>query len=115
MTTWAHNAFGNDCQPAYNRSEDEGAREPLRGGEMRKTLTTVRCVPRFGYEHTQVRTVDLELFDVADEHELLATLRTWFAQRGIPNAVYDLDVDDDGFFAIINDEAYRQDWGEAIL
>jgi len=82
---------------------------------MRKTLTTVRCVPRYGYEHTEVRTVDLELLDAADERELLAALQTWFNQRGIPHAVYDVDVDNDGFFGIINDEAYREEWGEAVL
>ncbi len=82
---------------------------------MRKTLTTVRCVPRFGYEHTQVRTVDLELLNAANEHELLQALRTWFAHRGIPDAVYDIGVDDNGFFAIINDEAYQHDWGEPVL
>jgi len=82
---------------------------------MRKTLTTIRCVPRYGYEHAQVRTVDLELLDTASEQELLAALRTWFAQRGIPDAVYDVAVDDNGFFGIINDEAYHEDWGEAVL
>lgn len=82
---------------------------------MRKTITTIRCVPRFGYEHAQVRTIDVELPDAADEHELLAAVRFWFAQRGIPDAVYDLATDDDGYFAIINDEAYQQDWGDALL
>ena len=82
---------------------------------MRKTLTTVRCVPRFGYEYAQVRTVDLELLDTANEHEVLDALRTWFAQRGISNAVYDLAVDDSGFFGVINDEAYQENWGQPVL
>ena len=82
---------------------------------MRKTLTTVRCVPRFGYDYAEVRTVDLDLFDVADEHELLAALRTWFEQRGIADAVYDIATDDNGFFAVINDDAYRQEWGEPVF
>jgi hypothetical protein len=82
---------------------------------MRKTVTTVRCVPRFGYEHAQVRTIDLDLYDAADDRELLSALRTWFAQRGVADAVYDVSTDDNGFFAIINDEAYRADWGEALL
>lgn len=82
---------------------------------MRKTLTTVRCVPRYGYEHAQVRTVDLELHDVADEHELRTALQSWFAQRGIADAVYDITVDDDGYFAVINDDAYHREWGEAVL
>ena len=82
---------------------------------MRKTMTTVQCVPRFGYEHAKVRTIDLDLFDAADEQELLVALRTWFAQHGIADAVYDVSNDHNGFFAIINDEAYRHDWGEALL
>jgi hypothetical protein len=115
MTPWTDNAFGNDWRQAYNGHEDEDAREPLRGGKMRKTLTTVRCVPRYGYEYTQVRTVDLELLDIADEQELLHALRMWFAHRGIADAVYDVAIDANGLFAIINDEAYHQDWGEAVL
>jgi hypothetical protein len=82
---------------------------------MRKTLTTLRCVPRYGYDHAEVRTIDLDLLDLADEQELLAAARIWFAQRGLADAVYDVTVDDDGFFVIINDEAYRQNWGEALL
>jgi hypothetical protein len=115
MTIGDQNAFGNDWHRAYNAHEHEDAREPTRGGKMRKTLTTVRCVPRYGYEYAQVRTVDIELLDVADERELLAALRTWFAQRGVADAVYGLATDDNGHFAIINDEAYQEDWGEPIF
>jgi len=115
MATWTNNAFGNDWRRAYNEHDADELRESSRDGKMRKTLTTVRCVPRFGYDHTQVRTVDLDLFDTTDEHELLAALRVWFAQRGIADAVYDLTTDDDGFFAIINDEVYREDWGESVF
>jgi hypothetical protein len=115
MTAWTPTPFGNDQQPAYNGWAGEDAHEPLRGGKMRKTLTTIRCVPRFGYEHAQVRTIDLELLDVSDEQELLAAVKLWFAERGIADAVYDIDVDDNGFFAIINDEAYRHDWGAVLL
>jgi len=82
---------------------------------MKKTLTTIRCVPRYGYEFTQVRTVDLDVADACDEHELLAALTMWFNARNIPDAVYAIDVDDNGFFAIINDEAYRHDWGTPLL
>jgi len=82
---------------------------------MRKTLTTIRCVPRYGFDHTEVRTIDLELPDGINEEELLLALRTWFAQRGIPDAVYDLDFDDHGCLAIINDHAYYEQWGEAVL
>ncbi len=82
---------------------------------MRKTLTTVRCVPRFGYEHAEVRTVDLDLVDTADERELRSVLQNWFAHRGIADAVFDVAADNNGFFAVINDEVYREDWGEALL
>ena len=115
MTTWTNNLFGSGGPGAYNRSADGFGRQPPSDGIMRKTVTTLRCVPRFGYEHAQVRTIDLDLFDAADEQELLTALRTWFAQRGIADAVYDVSNDDKGFFAIINDEAYREDWGEALL
>ena len=115
MTVWAHNAFGNDRWPVYNKREDHDGREPLRGLEMRKTLTTVRCVPRYGFEYAQVRTLDLDLLDESDQEELRAALEAWFAARGIPDALYDVAVDDHGFFAVINDEAYRHDWGEALL
>ena len=119
MTARAHNAFGNDGRRGYNGRHDgregQDVREPLRGGKMRKTLTTVRCVPRYGFEHAQVRTIDLDLVEPSNERELLATLQTWFAQRGIPDAVYDIDVDDNGFFAVINDEVYHQEWGAPVL
>lgn len=82
---------------------------------MRRTLTILRCVPRYGYDYAEVRTIDLDLFDAADERELLAAARTWFAQRGIADAVWDVAVDDNGFFMIINDEAYQFEWGEALL
>jgi len=114
MNAWAHN-LGKDWRLAYNRAESQDAREPSRGGKMRKTLTTVRCVPRFGYDHANVRTVDVDLLDLSDEQELLVALRTWFAHRGIADAVYDVAADDNGFFAIINDEAYHHSWGEELL
>ena len=82
---------------------------------MRKILTTIRCVPRYGYEHAQVRMVDLELHDVANEEEIRNTLKLWFAHRGIADAVYDIAVDDDGHFAVINDDAYHEQWGETVL
>lgn len=115
MTTWTNNLFGRGRRSAYNKRADGDGRQPPSDGMMRKTITTVRCVPRFGYEHAQVRTIDIDLFDSSNEQELLAALQTWFAQRGIADAVYDVSTDDNGFFAIINDEAYRADWGEALL
>ena len=115
MTAWAHKGFGNEWRRAYNEQEEDEPREPTRGGKMRKTLTTIRCVPRYGFEHAEVRTIDLELVDLADEQEVLNALRTWFAQRAIADAVYDVAVDDRGFFAVINDDAYHQEWGEALF
>lgn len=82
---------------------------------MRKTATTMRCVPRYGYDSTEVRTIDLDVAPGADEPELRERVRFWFAVRGIADALYDLDVDDNGFFAIINDEAYAQSWGTSVL
>ena len=82
---------------------------------MKKIATTVRCVPRFGYEGTDVRTIDLDLADTADEHELADSARRWFEERGIADAVYDITVDDDGFFAVINDEVYAAEWGTPLI
>lgn len=82
---------------------------------MAKTATTIRCVPRFGYEQTEVRAVELELRHEADERDLLAALTQWFHVRGVHDAIYDLQTDDDGFFAIVNDEAYEHDWGTPLL
>ena len=31
------------------------------------------------------------------------------------DAVYDIEVDDDGYFAVINDEAYDVRWGTPLL
>ncbi len=82
---------------------------------MKKTATTMRCVPRYGYDHTNVRTIDIDLEDTDDEQELLAAVRQWFNHRGIADAVYDITVDDDGFLAVINDEAYAEDWGTPLI
>lgn len=83
---------------------------------MRKKIaTTVRCVPRYGYDGTEVRTVDLDVVQGADDDELRDALAQWFAQRGIRDAVYDIDAADDGFFAIINDESFVDEWGTPLL
>ena len=82
---------------------------------MRKTATTIRCVPRFGFENTEVRVVDLNLPREAEEQELYEALRYWFSSRGFAEAVYGFDVDDNGFFAIINDEVYKEQWGKPLL
>lgn len=81
---------------------------------MKRTLTTVRCVPRFGYEYADVRTVDIDGATQSEE-EMLYALRRWFAMRGIADAVYGVDADDDGLFAIVNDEAYQGEWGTPLL
>ena len=89
--------------------------ERLGKDEMKKVATTVRCVPRYGYENTQVRVVELEMPEGDDERVLRAVLVRWFAQIGIADAVFDIDVDDDGFFAVINDDAFAHNWGEPVL
>jgi hypothetical protein len=42
-------------------------------------------------------------------------LTRWFAERSVADAVYDIEVDDDGFFAVVNDEAFHEQWGEEIF
>lgn len=91
---------------------DEGASQEPR---MRRTMTQVRCVPRFGYADTEVRTVGLDVANAHDEVQLAKALRIYFSSRGIADALYDMDVDDDGWFAIINDEAFAQAWGDPVF
>jgi hypothetical protein len=95
-----------------NTGSSERAREGIK--DMKKTLTTVRCVPRFGYDFAEVRTVDVELPD-DEENTLRESLNRWFALHGIADAIYDVDVDASGYFAIINDEAFCSNWGEPLL
>jgi hypothetical protein len=75
----------------------------------------IRCVPRYGYEKTEVRTIDLDVPQDADPHQLREAVYFYFAARGISDAVYDVGVDDDGYFAVINDEAYDAQWGRPLL
>ncbi len=82
---------------------------------MKKTALMVRCVPRYGFERTEVRTVDVDVPRSANEEQLREALEFYFAARGISDAVYDIDVDADGFFAVINDEAYEIKWGTPLL
>lgn len=82
---------------------------------MKKTATSIRCVPRLGCENTEVRTINIDLPEDFEPEQLHAWLDTWFRQQGIADAVYDVDVADDGFFAIINDEVYQHDWGTPLL
>jgi len=82
---------------------------------MKRTALAIRCVPRYGFENTEVRTVDLDLPRNVDESTLQEALNFFFASRGISDAVYDIGVDDYGFFAIVNDEAYEVAWGTPLL
>lgn len=82
---------------------------------MKRVATTVRCVPRFGYANTEVRTVELDLGEDPDSDDVRAALELWFAQRGIADAVYDIHPEHDGYFAVINDEIYDREWGTALL
>jgi len=79
--------------------------------DMMKVATTLRCIPRLGLPHTQLRTIDVEFDEHAADEQLRILLSGWFAQRGIADAVYDVDFDDEGPLAIINDDAYLHDWG----
>lgn len=82
---------------------------------MRKTALMLRCVPRFGFDNSEVRTIDLDVPPGVEEEELRHAVQFFFSSRGISDALYDIDVDDYGFFAIINDEIYDWDWGTPLL
>ncbi len=86
-----------------------------RNRSMKRVATTIRCVPRYGYENTEVRTVELDLGDDPDPSDVQLALETWFAQRGIFDAVYDVQTEDSGYFAVVNDETYDQAWGTPLL
>jgi hypothetical protein len=81
----------------------------------RRVQTKIRCVPRFGYDFAQVREIDVDVENSHDDAELRSAVNLYFAARGISDALYDLDVDDDGYFAIVNDEAFHDDWGTPLL
>lgn len=82
---------------------------------MKRTALMFRCVPRYGYDNTEVRTIDLDVPHDATEEQLEQAVYLFFASRGLTEAVYDIAVDDDGFFAVINDEAYDAQWGTPLL
>lgn len=82
---------------------------------MKRTLTTVRCVPRFGYDFANVRTVEIDLPAGWDDDDLKPALETWFAHLGIADALYAIEADDNGFFAVVNDEAFRESWGDELF
>lgn len=81
---------------------------------MNRVTTTLRCVPRLGLDHTGLRVIDLDIIQDADGGMLYQAVETYFAQRGIAEAIFDIDYDDDGPLAIINDEAYLSRWGSAL-
>ncbi|MCA9245073.1 MAG: hypothetical protein KDA32_14035 [Phycisphaerales bacterium] len=72
-------------------------------------------MPRYGYDSTGVRTIDLDMFASFTPGELYEALRVFFLSRGIEEAIYDVDHDEDGWYAIINDEAYESEWGTPLL
>lgn len=82
---------------------------------MKRTSTKIRCVPRWGIAGTNVRLIDLDVDEHAPEAGLREMLQHFFASRGIADAVYDVDVDAEGYFAIVNDEAYEDQWGTPLF
>lgn len=82
---------------------------------MRSVLTTIRCVPRLGCDFTQVRTIELGIAPGCQEMDVRDALAAWFGDRGLDEVVYDVTLDDDGYCAVINDEAYYKEWGVPLL
>ena len=82
---------------------------------VKKVSTRVRCVPRCGFEYTQVREIDIDVENSHDDAELRTAIQQWFDSRGIEDALFDLEVDDNGYFAIVNDEAFAGKWGTPLL
>lgn len=82
---------------------------------MSRTALMLRCFPRYGYDNTEVRTIDLDVSRQADLPVVERAVSIFFAARGIDEAVYDVGIDADGFYAIINDEAFAAAWGTPLL
>jgi hypothetical protein len=59
--------------------------------------------------------IDLDVPRTVDTESLREAITYYFSMRGIGDAVYDVSIDDDGMFAIINDEAYDGAWGTPLL
>lgn len=93
------------------RMSEKGAGMMIR----KKLLTTVRCLPRCGFAGTEVRLVQLDLRGDSDESLLKEELQAWFESLGIDDAIFDVGVDADGPFAVVNDDAYSSDWGDPLL
>ncbi len=81
---------------------------------MTRIGTVVRCVPRYGYDFAEVRAVELGVSRDAGESEVHAALERWFAAIGLDDAVFAIETDANGVFAIINDEAYHVRWGKSL-
>ena len=87
-----------------------------RSSQMRKrTLTTIRCVPRFGYDFASPRTIDFDLPHHFDENDLEGVMLEWFSARDLVDALFAVEFDDEGYFAIVNDEAFHVEWGEPLI
>ncbi|MBI3759903.1 MAG: hypothetical protein HY269_09145 [Deltaproteobacteria bacterium] len=82
---------------------------------MRSVITTIRCVPRLGCDFAQVRTIELGLAPGFEHGDLRDALDAWFCDRGMQDAVYDVQTDDSGYFAVLNDEVYHEEWGVPLL
>ena len=86
------------------------------GNEAVKTVATrIRCVPRIGYDNTEVRTIDVGLPEGAESDRVRDALDIWFMAHGIDDAVFDIAFDNDGIYAVINDEAYDASWGKPLF
>lgn len=81
---------------------------------MTRTGTVIRCVPRYGYDFAEVRSVEIDVPRDASEADVHSALERWFAAIGIADAVFAVETDDHGLFAIINDEAYHTRWGKSL-
>ncbi len=82
---------------------------------MRRTQTLLRCVPRYGYNYADVRTIEVELPPDLGPAGVQRVAQSWFTMRGMSDAVFAIEQDEDGPFAIVNDEAYLEDWGRPLL
>lgn len=82
--------------------------------EMVKVATSVRCVPRFGYDFTDVRMVSIDVPRDFGHAELHDALNRWFRSIGLEDAVFAIETDDNGYFAVVNDEVFERPWGESV-
>ncbi len=81
---------------------------------MKKLATTIRCLPRLGLDYTELRLVDVDVEQDATDGELYQAVLRYFARHGLHDAVFAVEVDQDGVFAIINDDAYTTEWGATL-